>query len=174
MTWNLDTVHSSVEFVVKHMMIASTKGRFTDFTVDADIDESNLANSKATVTINAQSVDTREPQRDAHLRSADFFDAENAKTLTFKTTKIEPKGGDEFKIYGDLTIRDVTKPIVLDAEASGPIKDPWGNTRVGVSATGKVNRKQFGLNWNTVLEAGGFLVGDDVKMNIDIELVKAS
>jgi len=174
MTWNLDTVHSSVEFVVKHMMITSTKGRFTDFAVDAEIDESNLANSKATVTINAQSVDTREPQRDAHLRSADFFDAENAKTLTFTTTKIEPNGGDDYKVYGDLTIRGVTKPIVLDAEANGPIKDPWGNTRVGISATGKVNRKQFGLNWNTVLETGGFLVGDDVKMNIDIELVKAA
>ncbi len=172
MTWNLDATHSSVEFVVKHMMIASTKGRFAEFTVDAEIDEANLANSKATVTINAQSVDTHDEKRDAHLRSGDFFDAENAKNLVFETTKIEPKGSD-YKIYGNLTVRGVTKPIVLDAEASGPIKDPWGNTRVGVSATGKVNRKEFGLNWNTVLEAGGFLVGDDVKMNVDIELVKA-
>lgn len=173
MTWNLDTAHSSVEFVVKHMMISSTKGRFTEFAVDADVDEANLANSRATITINAQSVDTREPQRDAHLRSADFFDADNTKSIVFTTKSIEPKGGADYKITGDLTIRGVTKEIALDAEANGPVKDPWGGIRVGVSATGKVNRKQFGLTWNNVLETGGFLVGDDVKLNIDLELVKA-
>jgi polyisoprenoid-binding protein YceI len=174
MTWNLDTSHSSVEFAVKHMVISSTKGRFTDYDVDADVDLTNLANSKATVRINAASIDTRDEKRDGHLRSADFFDVENNPYITFVSKRLEPKGGDDYKIVGDLTIRGVTKEVVLDGEVTGPVKDPWGGTRVGLSANGKINRKQFGLNWNAALEAGGLLVGDDVKLNIDTELVQAA
>ena len=174
MTWNLDTTHSSVEFAVKHMVIASTKGRFTDYDVEANVDENNLANSNATVRIKADSIDTRDEKRDGHLRSADFFDVENNPYITFVSKRLEPNGHDDYKIVGDLTIRGVTREVVLDGEVTGPVKDPWGGTRVGLSASGKINRKQFGLNWNAALEAGGFLVGDDVKLNIDAEFVKAA
>lgn len=172
-TWNLDPVHSSVEFGVKHMMIATVKGRFTEFAVDADIDTNNLPASHATVRIQAASIDTRDAQRDAHLRSADFFDAENHPVITYTTKRIEPDG-DEFKIIGDLTIRGTTKEVPFEAELNGPVKDPWGNDRVVVSAETKISRKDFGLNWNAALEAGGFLVGDKVTLSIDAELVKVA
>lgn len=174
MTWNLDLSHSSVEFAVKHMVISSTKGRFANYEVDANVDEQNLANSSATVRIDAASVDSRDEKRDAHLRSADFFDAENHPYITFTTKRLEPKGGDDYKLIGDLTIRGITKEVSLDGEVTGPVKDPWGGTRFGISAQGKVNRKDFGLTWNGVLEAGGLLVGDDVKLSIETELVKAA
>lgn len=174
MTWNLDLSHSSVEFAVKHMVISSTKGRFAKYEVDANVDEQNLANSSATVRIDAASVDSRDEKRDAHLRSADFFDAENHPYITFTTKRLEPKGGDDYKLIGDLTIRGITKEVSLDGEVTGPVKDPWGGTRFGISAQGKVNRKDFGLTWNGVLEAGGLLVGDDVKLSIETELVKAA
>jgi polyisoprenoid-binding protein YceI len=174
MTWNLDPAHSSVEFAVKHMIISSTKGRFQRYDVQATIDEANIANSQALVTIEADSVDTRDENRDNHLRSADFLDAANFPKITFQSKRLEPKGGDDYKIVGDLTIRGVTKEIVLDGEVTGPVKDPWGGTRVGLSAHAKVNRKEWGLNWNSVLEAGGVLVGDDVRLNIETELVKAA
>lgn len=174
MPWSLDPSHSSVEFAVKHMVISSTKGRFQEFAVDADIDEADLAASHATVTIEAATVDTRDDRRDEHLRSADFFDAANHPQITFVTKRLEPRGGSDYRIVGDLTIRGVTKEVALDGEVSGPVKDPWGGTRLGLSASGKVNRKEFGLVWNGVLETGGVLVGDDVKMNIETELVKAA
>jgi polyisoprenoid-binding protein YceI len=174
MTWNLDPAHSSVEFAVKHMIISSTKGRFQRYNVEATIDEANLANSQALVTIEADSIDTRDEKRDGHLRSADFFDTESFPKITFQTKRLEPKGGDDFKIVGDLTIRGVTKEVALDGEVSGPVKDPWGGTRVGLSAHTKVNRKEWGLNWNSALEAGGFLIGEDVRLNIETELVKAA
>ena len=174
MQWNLDSTHSSVTFSVRHMVIASVKGRFATFTVDANVDETNLANSSATVRIDAASIDTRDSQRDTHLRSADFLDAETHPQIVFASKKIESRGGSDYRIVGDLTIRGVTKPVTLDGEVSGPVKDPWGGTRVGLSAQGKINRKEFGLNWNAALEAGGFLVGDDVKLSVDLELVKAA
>lgn len=174
MTWNLDLSHSSVEFAVKHMVISSTKGRFAKYEVDANVDEQNLANSSATVRIDAASVDSRDEKRDAHLRSADFFDAENHPYITFTTKRLEPKGGDDYKLIGDLTIRGITREVSLNGEVTGPVKDPWGGTRFGISAQGKVNRKDFGLTWNGVLEAGGLLVGDDVKLSIETELVKAA
>jgi len=174
MTWNLDLSHSSVEFAVKHMVISSTKGRFAKYEVDANVDERDLANSSATVRIDAASVDSRDEKRDAHLRSADFFDAENHPYITFTTKRLEPKGGDDYKLIGDLTIRGITKEVSLNGEVTGPVKDPWGGTRFGISAQGKVNRKDFGLTWNGVLEAGGLLVGDDVKLSIETELVKAA
>lgn len=173
MPWQLDTSHSSVEFAVKHMVVATTRGRFHNFEVDADIDENNLPGSSAVVRIDAASLDSRDEKRDEHLRSADFFDVANHPKITFATTKIEPKGSN-YRITGDLTIRGVTREVVLDGEVSGPVKDPWGNEKLGISASGKVNRKEFGLVWNMALEAGGVLVSDDVKMSIEAELTKAA
>lgn len=174
MEWNLDPVHSSVSFSVRHMVIASVKGSFSRFSLDAAIDDTNLPASRGTLRIEAASIDTREPQRDGHLRSADFLDADNYPELVFLAKRIEPRGGSDYRITGDLTIRGVTKEVTLNAEVNGPLKDPWGGTRVGVEAEGKINRKDFGLNWNAVLEAGGFVVGDEVKLTVDLELVKVA
>lgn len=170
-TYVLEPSHSSVEFSVKHMMIATTRGRFTDYAVTAEIDEHNFANSSAVVRIQAASVDTRQADRDGHLRSSDFFDVETHPEITFVSRRIEPKGGD-WRIVGDLTIRGVTREIVLDAEASGPVTDPWGGTRIGISAYGKVNRKEFGMVWNANLDAGGLVLAEDVKLAIEVELLK--
>lgn len=172
-TWNLDPAHSSVEFGVKHMMIATVKGRFNEFAVDAEIEPDNLPASHATVRINAGTIDTRDSQRDAHLRSADFFDVENHPEITYVTKRIEPDG-DDYRIIGDLTIRGTTKEVPFKAELHGPVKDPWGSDRVVVSAETKISRKDYGLNWNAALEAGGFLVGDKVNLSIDAELVKVA
>lgn len=174
MTFTLDHAHSSFEFSVRHMVISSTKGRFSKFDVNAEIDEANLANSSATITIDTNSIDTREEARDNHLRSADFFDAANHPTMTYVTKRIESKGGNDYRIIGDLTVRGMTHEVPLQAEVTGPIKDPYGNTRYGISAEGKINRKEWGLNWNAVMEAGGLLVGDDVKLSAELELVKAA
>jgi len=170
-TYRLEPAHSSIEFAVKHMLIATTKGRFHDFDVVAEIDEANFANSSATVTITASSIDTRQPDRDGHLRSADFLDVENHPVITFVSRRVEP-AGDGWRITGDLTIRGITREVVLDAEATGPITDPWGGTRIGVSAHGKVNRKDFGMVWNAALDNGGFVLADDVKLSIELELLK--
>jgi polyisoprenoid-binding protein YceI len=172
MTFTLDAAHSSFEFSVRHMVISSTKGRFAKFDATAQIDEANLANSSATITIDTNSIDTREEARDNHLRSADFFDAANHPTMTYVTKRIEPKGGNDYRIIGDLTVRGMTHEVPLQAEVTGPIKDPYGNTRYGISAEGKINRKEWGLNWNAVMEAGGLLVGDDVKLSAELELVQ--
>ena len=174
MTWNVDPSHSSVEFAVKHMVISSTKGQFGNYEVEAEVDETNLANSSATVRIDASSINTRDEKRDAHLRSEDFFNVDQYPDIVFVSKRLEPRGGDDYKIVGDLTIRGVTREVALDGEVSGPVKDPWGNQRLGLSAKGKVNRKEFGLTWNAALETGGVLVGDDVKLNIETELVKAA
>jgi polyisoprenoid-binding protein YceI len=170
-TWKIDPAHSSIEFAVKHMMITTVKGRFTDVTGTVTIDNTNPAASKADITINAASVDTRESQRDTHLRSADFFDVERFPHLTFHATRIE---GDahEFKLTGDLTIHGVTRPVTLDVAHEGRGKDPWGGERVGYSATGKIKRSDYGLTWNAALETGGWLVGDDVKITLDVQLIK--
>lgn len=174
MTWKLDPAHSSLQFAVKHMVIATVRGEFGAYTVDAEIDEADVTRSRAVVRIEAASIDTGNADRDAHLRSADFFDAEAHPAIVFVTRGIERRGGDEFVVRGDLTIRGVTRPIALDAEIRGPVKDPWGGMRMGLSASGKVNRKEWGLNWNAALEAGGFLVGDDVRLSIEAELVKVA
>lgn len=169
--WVLDPSHTLVEFSVKHMMIATVKGRFSgvEGVVYADLPDFTTAEVEA--TIDASTVDTREGQRDAHLRSADFFDVEQFPKLTFKSKRIE-RNGEDYRMIGDLTIRDVTREIALDVTFEGTNKDPWGNERAGFSATGKVDRKDFGLKWNTMLETGGVLVGDQVKINIEAELVK--
>ncbi len=173
MAWTTDPIHSSFEFAVRHMVVSTVRGRFDDFSVEADIDEDDLSRSTGKVAVKTASVNTREEQRDDHLRSPDFFAAEQYPDMTYVITKVEGAGS-EYAITGDLTIKDVTREVVLDAEITGPVADPWGNTRLGLSATGKLNRKEFGLSWNVVTEAGGLLVGDDVKITVEAEFVKAA
>ncbi len=173
MSWTMDPTHSSVEFAVKHMMISTVRGRFRKFGLTADVDPADLSKSKAEITIDVDSIDTREDGRDQHLRSADFFDVANHPTINFVSKRVETKGEGEVRIVGDLTIRGVTKEVSLKGEVSGPQKDPWGGIRMGLSAEGQINRKDFGLTWNAALETGGFVVSDNVKMVIEAELVEA-
>ncbi len=171
MAWEIDAVHSQATFAIKHMMISTVKGHFNVLSGNLHIDEQNPANSWVEAQVEAASVDTRDANRDGHLRSADFFDAEKYPLITFKSTKVEHVEGDEYKVTGDLTIRDITKPVVLKAEYSGQGKDPWGGTRAGLTATGKIDRSDFGITFNAALETGGVLVGNDVKIEIDLEAV---
>jgi len=166
--WTLDTAHSVVEFSVKHMMFATAKGRFSEFSGQIALDNEHVENSSVTVEINAASIDTRDEKRDAHLKSADFFDVETYPTITFTSTKVEAVG-DDLKITGDLTLHGVTRPVVLEAEFNGKGANPWGQQVISYSATTKINRKDFGLNWNAALESGGVLVSDEVKISIEIE-----
>jgi polyisoprenoid-binding protein YceI len=172
-TWSLDLSHSAVEFVVKHMVISNVKGRFREFSGTIVVDEADPSRSSVEVEVAATSIDTHDEQRDAHLRSADFFDVETYPALTFRSTEVHPLGGDRFKIDGDLTIRGITQPITLDAELQGVAKDPWGGTRAGFSATASLDRKAFGLTWNNTLETGGLLVGDQVKLVLEIEAIRS-
>ena len=170
-TWAIDAGHSNVEFAVKHLMISTVRGRFPDVAGTVLLDAESQSKSAVEVTVNVASIDTRQEQRDEHLRSADFFDVANFPILTFKSTSIR-RDGDSFLVDGDLTIRGVTKPVTLRATEEGRTRDPWGGERIGFSASTKVNRRDFGLTWNQVLEAGGFAVGDEVKITLDVELVK--
>ncbi len=170
--WAVDPVHSSVEFAVKHMMVTTVRGRFAEFDAVVNFDEANPEASSVEAKISAASIDTRAADRDAHLRSADFLDAESYPFITFKSTKIESKGDDQYLIFGDLTIRGVTKVIVLNTEFAGIGKSPWGKRVAALSAETKINRKDFGLVWNVGLETGGVLVGDEVRIHIELELVE--
>ena len=173
-TWNIDPVHTLAEFKVKHMMISNVKGQFTGIKGVLALDETSLANSHVEASVEAASINTREPQRDAHLKSADFFDVEKFPTLSFKSTRISQVRNGELAVAGDLTLHGVTRSVVFDVEGPTlPAKDPWGNTRVGLSATTKINRKDFGLTWNAALETGGILVGDEVTITLDVQFVKA-
>lgn len=169
--WVIDATHSNVEFSVRHLMIATVKGRFAGVNGTVVTDESDPTKTEVDVTIDAASIDTRMPQRDEHLRSADFFDVAAFPTLTFKSRKVVG-AGDELKVVGDLTIRGVTREVVLDVTSNGRQTDPWGGQRAGFEATGRIKRSDFGLTWNQALETGGVVVGDDVKLSIDVELVK--
>ena len=170
-TWKLDPAHSHIEFSAKHMMITTVKGRFADYEGTVTGDQQSPAGATVNVTIKAASIDTRTEQRDGHLRSADFLDVEKFPTITFRSTKIAGTK-DKFTLTGDLTIRDVTKPLTLDVTFEGQGADPWGGTRAGFSATGKIDRREFGLTWNQALEAGGVLVSNDIKLHIDAQLVQ--
>jgi polyisoprenoid-binding protein YceI len=173
-TWNIDPAHATAEFKVKHMMIANVKGHFSKVTGVLIHDESDPTKSRIETSIEAASIETREPQRDAHLKSADFFHVEKFPTLSFKSTDIKAVGNGELKVQGDLTIRGVTRKVSFAVEGpTPPTKDPWGNTRIAASATTKINRKDFGLTWNAALETGGILVGDEVTITLDVEFVKA-
>jgi polyisoprenoid-binding protein YceI len=174
MAWNIDTVHSDVTFSVRHMMVSKVTGHFNVFKGRLDIDEANPENSWVEAEADASSVDTRDERRDGHLRSPDFFDADNYPVLSFKSKKVEHKGGGSYKVLGDLTIRSVTKEVAFDADYSGQLKDAYGLQRAGLTATATINRKDFGLNWNQVIETGGVVVGDNVKIEINLEAVKES
>jgi polyisoprenoid-binding protein YceI len=173
-TWNLDPVHSVAEFKVKHMMISNVKGQFANVGGVLTLDEGDPTNSRIEASIEVASVNTRDAQRDTHLKSEDFFHAEKFPKLSFKSTRITRTGNGDLAVAGDLTIRGVTRSVVFNVEGPTPAaKDPWGNTRLGLSATTKINRKDFGLIWNAVLEAGSILVGDDVTITLDVQFVKA-
>ena len=168
--WAIDPAHSFVEFGVKHMMLATVRGRFTGISGLIELDEVDPTGSTVSVEIDAGSLDTQDGQRDAHLRSPDFLDVDRYPTITFKSTAI--KGTKEhFQVTGDLTIRDITKPITLDVEFGGEGKDPWGGTRASFSAHGKFDRRDYGLTWNVALETGGILVSNEVKINIEAQVV---
>lgn len=171
--WNLDPSHSEVTFKVKHMMITNVSGSFTDFNVTASSDGDDFSKANVNFSAKAASVNTGSAQRDGHLQSADFFDAEKYPEITFKSTSVE-KDGDDYKLQGDLTIKDVTKNITLNAEHGGIGKDPYGNIKAGFTVTGKINRKDFGLTWNAALETGGVMVSEEVKINCEIQLVKGA
>lgn len=173
MAWQIDPNHANLGFSGKHMVISKVKGKFEDYQVDLNVDEENLANSAATIRVAVASVDSGFGQRDDHLRSADFFDAEQYPYITFATREIQPNGKDgHYRFIGDLTIRDVTREVAFDGEVAGPIQDPWGGTRLALSAATKVNRKDWGLDWNLPLGAGNLLVSDEITLELDAEFVK--
>jgi len=171
-TWVLDPSHTLIEFSVKHMMFATVKGRFAAFTGSFVGDLADLSTGTLSVEIASDSVDTREEKRDGHLRSADFFDVENHPTVAFTSNSITRQNDESYVVKGDLTIRGITQPATLNLIYEGSGKDPWGNEKAGFSLTGGVNRKDFGLVWNAALEAGGVLVGDQVKMEIHAQAMK--
>lgn len=172
--WQFDAVHSHLGFSVRHLMISKVRGEFTKWSGSFLFDDAHPESATVTVDIDAASIDTREPQRDGHLRSPDFFDAAAFPHITFVSSTVERSGPTEFKVHGDLTIRGVTRPVVLDAEYGGAVKDMQGGTRAGFALKTAIDRKDFGLLWNVVLEAGGFAVGDKVEINIELEAVKVA
>lgn len=172
-TWTIDPAHTTVEFSLKHLMISKVRGQFGAVQGTIVLDEANPANSTVTAEIDVTSIDTRQEQRDAHLRSADFFDVEQYPNITFRSTRVEQAGG-HFHVIGDLTIRDVTKEVTLHVSDEGRGGDPWGGQRAGFSATTEIDRREFGLTWNQALETGGVLVGNEIKISLEVQAVKAA
>jgi len=170
-TWNIDATHSSINFTARHMVISKVRGRFDRYEGTLELDE-DLSRSNVAVSIDAASIDTGTAQRDEHLRSPDFFDVEKFPKLVFRSTRVEVISKDHLRVTGALTIRDVTREVTLDVETAGQGKDPWGNERVGFVAKTSLDRKDFGLTWNQVLEAGGVLVGDRIDVELDVQAVK--
>lgn len=171
--WTFDLAHSSISFWVRHLMVSKVHGRFADWTGTLTFDAQDPAGSHVEVSIDAGSIDTRDAQRDAHLRSADFLDTEHFPRITFTGRSVETRNDGSFALGGDLTIRGVTRPVTLEVEYGGEVKDPWGGVRSGFTARTAINRKEFGLTWNVALEAGGVTVGDKVEISIEVEAVKA-
>jgi polyisoprenoid-binding protein YceI len=172
-TWQIDPNHSAAQFAVRHMAISTVRGAFSKLSGSVQLDDKDVTKSSVEVTIDAASVDTRVPDRDKDLRSDRFFDVEKYPTLTFKSTKVEQTEPGKLRVTGDLTIHGVTKQVVLDVEGlTAPVKDPWGNQRAAANATTKINRQDFGVKWNAKMDSGGWVVGDDVAITIDVELVQ--
>ena len=169
MQWKIDPSHTSVEFAVKHLGIATVRGRFKKVSGTLEIDDGTLKSIET--LIDAGSIDTAEPQRDDHLRSPDFLDAGNHPTLIFRSRAVDPLGGDRYLVKGELTIRGQTRPVTFEFEASKPMTDPWGNLRAGASASGKLKRKEWGLTWNQILDLGALLVGEEVRFTLDVQAV---
>jgi polyisoprenoid-binding protein YceI len=172
--WKVDPAHSTIEFSVRHMMVAKVKGAFKEFTANIEADPADLTTANIEFNIDVASVDTRNNDRDNHLRSADFFDVEKHPNLTFKSTKITKTGEGEYEVTGDVTIKDTTRSETFNVSYEGHGKDPWGNEVAGFAVEGKVDRTNYGLTWNAALETGGVLVGDQIKISIDIEAQKQS
>ena len=172
--WHVDPAHSHAEFAVRHLMISTVKGRFADVSGTLTGDERDPDNASIEIAIPTATIDTRESRRDAHLRSADFFEVETFPAIRFRSTRIARTGDGAFTVTGNLTIRDVTRPVTLAVDAGGRVKDPWGGERSGYSATTTINRKDFGLTYNQALETGGVLVGDEVKISVELQLLKAA
>lgn len=171
--WSSDPMHSEVQFKVKHLMITTVTGYFQKFNVEAETEDEQFTSAKNVVfTADVNSINTNNEQRDTHLRSADFFDAENHGQIRFESTKYEKVGEDDYKLHGNLTIRGTTKPVTVNVEFGGIVVDPYGQTKAGFTVTGKINRKDFGLTWNAVTEAGSVVVSDEIKINAEIQLVK--
>jgi polyisoprenoid-binding protein YceI len=172
MAWLIDSAHSSIHFTVRHMMISNVRGEFQSFDGTIELDENHPEATKVDIRIDANSINTREPKRDGHLKSPDFLDAENHPYLTFTSTSVKRTGDNTARLVGDLTIRGVSRPVTMDVEYVGQATSPWGTVSAGFSANTKINRKDWGLNWNQALEAGGFLVGDQISIDIELELIK--
>jgi len=171
--WVVDQTHSSVDFSIKHLMISKVKGSFNEFNATIEADVNDLSSGSIQFTVDANSIDTRNTDRDNHLRSADFFDVENHPTMTFVSKQIEKKAENEYIVTGDLTIRGITNTEKFEVTYEGNGVDPWGNEKVGFSSLGSINRSEYGLTWNAALEAGGVLVGDQIKFDIQVQAVKA-
>ena len=169
--WTLDPTHSELQFKVKHLMITNVTGNFSVISASIDADDDKFSKAKISFTADPKSITTNNEQRDGHLQAADFFETDKYPEIKFESTNYNAASG---KITGNLTIKGVTKPVTLDAEVNGTNKDPWGNQKAGFSLTGKINRKEWGLNWNAALETGGVLVSDDVKINAEVQFVKAA
>lgn len=172
MSWKIDTAHSEINFTVRHMMISNVRGSFEKFEGAVVFDEANPANTQVDIQIDAASINTREAQRDGHLRSPDFLNVEQYPYLTFKSSRTEVLDQTRARLYGDLTIRGVTRPVVLDVEYAGMSKSPWGTTSAGFTAATRINRKDWDLSWNVALETGGWLVGEEIKIELELEIVK--
>ncbi len=172
--WNIDTTHSSISFSVRHMVFAKVRGRFGTWSGKVRLGEADLKGSSVEVTIDAASIDTGVADRDAHLRSADFLDVEKFPQFRFASTNVESAGGDRYRVHGELTIHGVTRAAVLEMEYGGQAKDPWGNQRAAFTATTSIDRRDFGLKWNQVLEAGGVLVGERIDIELEVQAVKAA
>ena len=172
MSWTIDSAHSEVDFTVRHMMISNVHGRFEKFTGSVDFDENYPEFTNVEVKIEAASISTRDPKRDAHLRSPDFLDAEKYPYLTFKSKRVEAIDPQHARLVGDLTIRDVTREVTLEVEFSGTSMSPWGSTSAGFSASTRISRKDWDLNWNVALETGGWLVSDEIKIDLELEIIQ--
>lgn len=172
-TWNLDASHSEIQFKVRHMMISNVTGHFEKFNATVETEGDDFSTAKINFTADIDSISTKNEQRDGHLKSEDFFDAANHPQLTFEGSKLEKINDEDYKLHGTLTLRGVSKPITLDVEYGGTIQDPWGMTRAGFSVEGKINRKDYGLSWSAVTEAGGLVVSDEVKLIATVEFTKA-
>lgn len=171
-TWAIDPTHSEIGFKVKHMMFTNVSGKFNTFTATIENEDNQFETSTIHFEAEISSIDTNNADRDNHLKSADFFDAEKFPKLSFKSSAVKKISENEFEIEGELTVKDVTKTITLATEYSGLMLDPWGNTKAGLSIAGKINRKEFGLTWNAALETGGVLVGEEVKLFVEVQLLK--
>ena len=171
--WDIDGAHSSIGFSVSHLVISKTTGKFKEFNGAINFDGKDLKTGSVEMTVVVNSINTEDENRDKHLRSADFFDIEKFPNMMFKSTKIHDVNGNKFKLTGDLTIKDVTKEVTFDAEFNGVVNDPWGNTKAGFTAETTINRQDFNITWSNTLDGGGLVVGNDVKINIELELAKA-